>query len=236
MDTQSYTLPSAKFPKMSTAGRHYSFDEIKKLNEYAAVRGIELIPEIEFPGHSKSMVTAYPELFGNTPDGERVEDTYSLDTYSESRKVSQVLLDAETGRPLCVVDLDTVMPGLSLYDYGDSIRFGASTAAEDEQDLSLVTVSLEHFRMYTRGFLEACPNLTPLEIEMLPMGAKTMTMECGVRFLSDYLDGDHYFSTHYAGQNLDRCRTQFKLVADMEAKWEAMKAIVQEEADRRNQA
>ena len=87
MDTQSYTLPSAKFPKMSTAGRHYSFDEIKKLNEYAAVRGIELIPEIEFPGHSKSMVTAYPELFGNTPDGERVEDTYSLFNNTETDNI-----------------------------------------------------------------------------------------------------------------------------------------------------
>jgi len=144
-------------------------------------------------------------------------------------KLNNVLLDEDTGKPLCVVDLDTVMPGLSLYDFGDSIRFGASTAAEDEKDLSRVNMSLEYFRMYTRGFLEACPGLTPMELRMLPMGAKTMTMECGLRFLTDYLDGDHYFSTSYAGQNLDRCRTQFKLVSDMEKKWDEMQAIVQEE-------
>ena len=144
-------------------------------------------------------------------------------------KLNNVMLDAETRLPLCVIDLDTVMPGLSLYDFGDSIRFGAATAAEDEQDLSKVEMSLELFRTYTRGFLSACPGLTEQELAMLPMGAKLMTLECGVRFLTDYLDGDHYFATHREGQNLDRCRTQFKLVADMEAKWDQMAQIVREE-------
>ena len=144
-------------------------------------------------------------------------------------KLNNVMLDAATRTPLCVVDLDTVMPGLSLYDFGDSIRFGAATAAEDEKDLSKVSMDLEMFRIYTRGFLTACPGLTPLEVEMLPMGAKLMTLECGLRFLTDYIDGDHYFAVHREGHNLDRCRTQFKLVKDMESKWEQMAAIVKEE-------
>lgn len=143
-------------------------------------------------------------------------------------KLNNVLLDETTRKALCVIDLDTVMPGLSLYDYGDSIRFGAATAAEDEKDLSKVEVSLEKFQIYTRGFVKAYPGLTETERENLPLGAKTMTLECGLRFLTDYLDGDHYFATHYEGQNLDRCRTQFKLVADMEYKWKQMKQIAGE--------
>ena len=126
--------------------------------------------------------------------------------------------------------LDTVMPGSSLYDFGDSIRFGAATAAEDEKDLSKMEMSLDRFRVFTRGYVRACPGLTAKELELLPMGAKTMTMECGVRFLTDYLDGDHYFAVHREGQNLDRCRTQFKLVADMEKKWDEMRKIVEEES------
>jgi len=143
-------------------------------------------------------------------------------------KLNNVMLDAETRTALCVIDLDTVMPGSSLYDYGDSIRFGAATGDEDEQNLSKIEMSLSLFETYTRGFLAACPGLTPLEIEMLPMGAKLMTLECGLRFLTDYLDGDHYFANRRPGQNLDRSRTQFKLVADMETKWDRMAAIVQE--------
>ncbi len=147
-------------------------------------------------------------------------------------KLNNVLLDEKDRKALCVIDLDTIMPGLSLYDFGDSIRFGAATAAEDEQDTKKMEMSLELFRTYTRGFIRACPGLTDKELEMMPMGAKTMTLECGVRFLTDYLDGDHYFSTHRNGQNLDRCRTQFQLVKDMEDKWETMAQIVREEAGR----
>lgn len=146
-------------------------------------------------------------------------------------KLNNVLFDQKTGKALCVIDLDTVMPGLALYDYGDSIRFGASTAAEDERDLSKVELDLRKFRVYTRGFLSACRDLTDREVELLPLGAKTMTLECGMRFLGDYLDGDVYYATRYPGQNLDRCRTQLRLVADMEKKWEEMRKIVKEEAD-----
>ena len=143
-------------------------------------------------------------------------------------KLNNVMLDEATRKPLCVIDLDTTMPGLSLYDFGDSIRFGAATAAEDEKDLDKMVMDLSLFETYTKGFLSACPGLTENERDMLPMGAKLMTLECGVRFLTDYLSGDTYFATHYEGQNLDRCRTQFKLVADMEPKWEDMKRIVAE--------
>lgn len=147
-------------------------------------------------------------------------------------KLNNVMLDEKTRKALCVIDLDTVMPGLSAYDFGDSIRFGAATAAEDETDLDKVTIDLELFRIYTRGFLKACPGLTEKEIEMLPMGAKIMTLECGVRFLTDYLDGDHYFAVHRDAHNLIRSRTQFKLVTEMEAKWDQMVQIVKEEAAR----
>ena len=144
-------------------------------------------------------------------------------------KLNNVLLDAKTRKALCVIDLDTVMPGSSLYDYGDSIRFGAATAAEDEQDLSKMELDIHMFRVFTRGLIKACPGLTQKELEYMPLGAKIMTMECGIRFLTDYLDGDNYFAIHRDGHNLDRARTQFKLVADMEAKWDEMQKIVKEE-------
>ena len=141
-------------------------------------------------------------------------------------KLNNVMFRASDRTPLCVMDLDTTMPGLSAYDFGDAIRFGASTAAEDEKDLDKVWMDLELFRLFTKGYLEACPGLTDLEKEVLPLGAYTMTLECGMRFLTDHIDGDNYFSIHREGQNLDRARTQFKLVADMETKWDEMVKIV----------
>ncbi len=142
-------------------------------------------------------------------------------------KLNNILFDEADRKALCIIDLDTVMPGLSLYDFGDSIRFGASTGAEDEQDLSKVTLDLALFEVFTKGFLEGCgTSLTETEIEMLPMGAKLMTYECGIRFLADFLMGDVYFRTHREHHNLDRARTQFKLVSDMEAKWAQMTAVV----------
>ena len=142
-------------------------------------------------------------------------------------KLNNVLLDEETGEGVCVIDLDTVMPGLSINDFGDAIRFGANHCAEDEPDLSKVNFDLELFEVYTKGFLEGTGgSLTTEELEYLPWGAKLMTLECGMRFLTDYLNGDVYFHTTYPQQNLDRCRTQFKLVSDMEKVWDEMKAIV----------
>lgn len=142
-------------------------------------------------------------------------------------KLNNILFDTVTKKALCIIDLDTVMPGLSLYDFGDAIRTGANTGAEDETDLSKIGLDLSLFETFTDGFLTGCAgSLTPLEIELLPMGAKLMTYECGIRFLADYLVGDVYFKIHKEHHNLDRARTQFKLVADMEAKWEEMAEIV----------
>lgn len=143
-------------------------------------------------------------------------------------KLNNILFDADTKKALCIIDLDTVMPGLSHYDFGDSIRFGASTGAEDEKDLSKIELDLSLFETFTKGFLEGCGgSLTEKEIEMLPMGAKLMTYECGIRFLADFLEGDVYFKIHRKEHNLDRARTQFKLIADMEEKWDRMTAIVE---------
>lgn len=155
------------------------------------------------------------------------DDKLPLRVTHNDTKLNNVMIDNMTGEGICVIDLDTVMPGLSLYDFGDSIRFGANPAMEDEKDLSLVFMDLGLFELYTKGFLEeAGKSLTETEIEYLPFSAKIMTFECGLRFLTDYLSGDTYFKIHREGHNLDRCRTQFKLVSDMEEKMDQMKMIV----------
>ena len=146
-------------------------------------------------------------------------------------KLNNVMLDAKTRRALCVIDLDTVMPGLVAYDFGDSIRFGAATAAEDEKDLSKMEMDISLYGIFTRGFIGACRDLTEAEKETLPLGAKLMTLECGLRFLTDYLSGDVYFATSRPEHNLDRARTQFRLVGDMEGKWDEMRAIVRAVSD-----
>ncbi len=145
-------------------------------------------------------------------------------------KLNNVLLDRKTRKSLCVLDLDTVMPGLSAYDFGDSIRFGAATAAEDEPDFEKMSLDLHLFEVYTRGFLEAAPSLTDKEVEMLPMGALVMTLELAVRFLKDYIDGDLYFKIAYPEHNLIRARTQLRLAMDMKAKFPEMNRIVAETA------
>lgn len=145
-------------------------------------------------------------------------------------KFNNIMIDSKTGKGICVIDLDTTMPGLAAYDFGDSIRFGASTGAEDERDLSRVRLNLELFETYTKGFIQGCGGkLTKAELELLPMGAKMMTYECGMRFLADYLQGDIYFKTGREGQNLDRARTQFKLVQEMEEHWDKINRIVETE-------
>lgn len=142
-------------------------------------------------------------------------------------KLNNILIDKTSGKGLCIIDLDTVMPGLACNDFGDSIRFGANHNAEDERDLNKVNFDLELFEVYTRGFLQGAQGvISSQEKEYLPWGARLMTLECGMRFLTDYLEGDHYFAVHREGQNLDRCRTQFKLVSDMEKCWEQMQEIV----------
>ncbi len=144
-------------------------------------------------------------------------------------KLNNVLFDRETRNALCVTDLDTVMPGLVMNDFGDAVRSGAGTAPEDEKELSRVQLDLELYSAFTAGFMGAIgKNITAQEIELLPTGARLMTLECGVRFLTDYLLGDPYFRTQYPGHNLVRCRAQFKLLSDMEKKWLQMNRIVEQ--------
>lgn len=142
-------------------------------------------------------------------------------------KYDNILIDDETGEGICIIDLDTVMPGSMLYDYGDSLRFGTNAGAEDEKDLDKVFCDLELFEEFTRGYLEVLgKNLTQREIELMPMAGQIITLECGMRFLTDFLNGDLYFRTHRPNHNLDRARAQFKLVADMENHYDEMMNIV----------
>lgn len=143
-------------------------------------------------------------------------------------KLNNIMLDNETGKPLAVVDLDTVMPGSVLYDFGDAIRSGASSAVEDETDLSKVFVKVEMFDAFAKGFIRGLDGkLSETEIKMLPVGAYVITLENGMRFLTDYIDGDTYFRTEYPQHNLDRARNQFKLCLDIESKWQELTAVVE---------
>ena len=170
------------------------------------------------------------EALGGKLAGMLAEGLLPLRVTHNDTKLNNVLLDPDTHAPLCVLDLDTVMPGLSAYDFGDSIRFGAATAAEDEKDASKMKLDLALFEAFTRGFMTGAPNLTAEEIKALPLGAFTMTLECGSRFLKDYLDGDIYFRTAYPEHNLVRCRTQMAMCADMLAHWTEMETIVEKVA------
>ncbi len=141
-------------------------------------------------------------------------------------KLNNILFDRESGEGICIIDLDTVMPGLSLYDFGDSLRFAGNTADEDEKDLSKVSFNVDIYRSYTEGYLSsAADSLNAAEIHYLPFSCKLMTLECGIRFLTDYLNGDVYFRISRPEHNLDRCRTQFALVEDIEKKYDELMAI-----------
>lgn len=144
-------------------------------------------------------------------------------------KLNNILMDGKTKKGKAVIDLDTVMPGSMLYDFGDSIRFGASTAAEDEKDLSKVNFDIDLFRAYAEGFVGAVKEkITEREAELLPYSAYLMTIECGMRFLTDFIDGDTYFATKYPEHNLVRCRTQFKLAEQMQAREKEMAQVIEE--------
>lgn len=191
----------------------------KAVEEDVCGRAASVQKEIQFVLEREDVANYFAELLDKKELPLRV-------THNDT-KLNNIMIDNKTRKGICVIDLDTVMPGLAMNDFGDSIRFGASTGAEDEQDLSKVSCDMNLFDIYTKGFIEGCAGkLTEKEIELLPMGAKTMTFECGMRFLTDYLQGDTYFKIHRENHNLDRCRTQFKLVKDMEEKWETMKNIV----------
>lgn len=205
----------------NTPDRYRLFREAIERN--AVGRAAAVQPEIDFAlAREAEMATIQNALAaGDIPLRVAHNDT----------KLNNVLLDPQTGCAKCVLDLDTVMPGLSAYDFGDGVRFGASSAAEDEKDLDQVWLKLDMYQAFLEGYLDACGHaLTPKEIEVLPLGAKIITAELAMRFLKDYLDGDVYFKIDYPTQNLDRCRTQLKLVADMEAKWPEMQRILRETA------
>ena len=142
-------------------------------------------------------------------------------------KLNNILIDDSTKKAICVIDLDTIMPGSSLYDYGDAIRFGANTAAEDEPDTSKIQVNMELFKLFTKGFVEeAAQSFDKSEIHLLPLGALVMTCELVMRFLTDYINGDTYFKIHYPEHNLVRTRAQMKLLCELEAKFDEMTAFV----------
>jgi Ser/Thr protein kinase RdoA (MazF antagonist) len=173
-------------------------------------------PEIDF-AHSRQAIT------GNLLDAGLPERITHNDT-----KFNNVLLDDKTGEAVCVIDLDTVMPGLALYDFGDMVRTTTSPAKEDAQELSLVTMQFPMFEALVRGYLESAGAfLTPAERKLLAFSGKLITFEIGIRFLTDYLDGDTYFKVHREGHNLDRCRTQFKLVESIEQQEEEMNRLVE---------
>ena len=200
-----------------TAARYQVF--LKAVEEDVCGRAKDVQEEINFFKEREDVAHVLGDLLA--------EGKLPLRVTHNDTKLNNIMMDKETGKGICVIDLDTVMPGLAVNDFGDSIRFGANTAAEDEKDLSKVSCDLHLFELYAKGFLEGCGGrLTELEVKMLPVGAKVMTYECGMRFLTDYLQGDTYFKIHREGHNLDRCRTQMKLVADMEAKWSQMEEIV----------
>ena len=191
----------------------------KAIEENKSGRAHLVADEIKFALDRKPITSFINEGIAN--------GSLTLRVTHNDTKLNNIMVDRESGEGICVIDLDTVMPGSVLADFGDSIRFGASSAAEDETDLDKVYCRLDMFEAYAKGFIEGLEgSLSESEIKALPMGALILTYETGIRFLSDYLDGDVYFRTEYPNHNLDRARNQFKLVADMETKMAEMNAIV----------
>ena len=177
----------------------------------------------------KDVIKEYKELeeIATRPYRLQREKTLPLRVTHNDTKTSNVLFDAETRERLSVIDLDTVMPGLVAFDFGDAIRVAASTVDEDEKDLSKVAVDMEKYEAFTCGFVREVGNiLTDAEKRTLALGAVAMTTECGIRFLTDYLNGDKYFRVHYPDQNLARARCHLTLAKDMVKKLDCMQKIV----------
>ena len=202
----------------NTVNRFANFEKSLKADKMGRAASVK--KEIDFVLDRKDYCGRIVELLKS---GEMPTKVTHNDT-----KLNNVMLDVKTGEPVAVIDLDTIMPGSICYDFGDSIRFGCNPAAEDEKDLSKVNFDIELFEAYTKGYLSALGDgATEIERKNLAFGAILMTYECGMRFLADYLDGDVYFRTHREGHNLDRARTQFKLIEDMEKLLPEMEKIVE---------
>jgi len=177
-------------------------------------------PEMEFIYGRESEINALRDL---VRDGVIPKIVTHNDT-----KIDNVMIDDDSGEGVCVIDLDTVMPGISIYDFGDAVRSGANPALENEQDLSRVILDLDIFEHLARGFLEsASAMLTPAEVDHLVFGTKLITLEQAIRFLTDFLNGDRYYKTHRPGHNLDRTRTQISLILEIEKKFELMQAVIE---------
>ncbi|MBE5743931.1 MAG: mucin desulfatase [Clostridiales bacterium] len=205
-------------PRFHDTQKRYN-DFLTALSKDEFDRASECQAEIEF---IKARESYYSKIVDMLASGEMPLKVTHNDT-----KLNNVLLDDKTGKPVSVIDLDTIMPGSICYDFGDSIRFGCNPCEEDEQDLSKVNFRFDLYKIYLQGFLEALgDSVTQVEKENLAFSSILMTIECGMRFLADYLSGDTYFRTHYPKQNLYRCRTQLKLVSDMEKILEQMNALI----------
>ena len=192
---------------------------VRTLDKDALNRAAECKNEIDFLFKREKLCGKLVDMLDSGEMKSRV-------THNDT-KLNNVLLDEKTGKAVAVIDLDTVMKGSTCYDFGDSVRFGCSTALEDEEDLSKVHFSLPLFEVYSRGFLGALEGaLTDTEVKNMSLGSVMMTLECGMRFLTDYLDGDNYFKISKDKHNLIRCRTQFRLVEEMERDYDKMLAIV----------
>lgn len=201
----------------NTVSRYLDFE--KAVSDDAAGRAGNVEKEIAFVREHKGLCSYIIDRISSGVLPLRV-------THNDT-KLNNILIDEESGQPLCVIDLDTIMPGSVLYDFGDAIRFGASSAAEDETDLEKVYMRTEMFDAFASGFIAGLDgSLSEEEILDLPMGAVIITLETGIRFLTDYLNGDTYFRTGYPEHNLDRARNQFKLVSYMEENLSVMNGIV----------
>ncbi len=202
---------------------HNTPDRFEKLLEAikndVAGRASSVQEEIDFALSCKDWIsTVYDGI---------VDKSIPLRVTHNDTKINNVLFDNKTSEAICVIDLDTVMPGSMLYDFGDALRIGAATADEDETDLSKVEFDLNLFESFAKGFYEEVKDIiTQREKELLVLSAKLLTYECGIRFLTDYLNGDTYFKIHREHHNLDRTRTQFKLVRDIEKKTKEMEDII----------
>ena len=215
IDTLHETIPNFH----NTPSR---FNDLKEaVEKNLSGRKDQALPEIEFAFARENICSRITDLIaaGEIP----------LKVTHNDTKLNNVLFDKKTNKGLCVVDLDTIMPGSALYDFGDSIRYGANTGSEDETDLSKITINLEYFKAYAEGFLEtAGDSLNQKEIELLPFSAILLTFECGMRFLGDFINGDVYFKVDYPEHNLVRARTLFKLVEEMEKNYDSMCKIIEE--------
>ncbi len=205
-------------PRFHDTKKRYN-DFLTALDKDEFDRAKEVKEEIEF---IKARESYYSKIVDMLASGEMPLKVTHNDT-----KLNNVLLDDKTGKPVAVIDLDTIMPGTICYDFGDSIRFGCNPCEEDEHDLSKVNFRFDLYKVYLQGFLEALgDSVTKVEKDNFAFASILMTIECGMRFLTDYLSGDTYFKTHYPKQNLYRTRTQLKLVSDMEKILDQMNELV----------